>query len=107
MIISDLNYLEVANEVAVVGGGRGFDYKKNLDIKVDSNVDLNFDSYTDIDFKKNTTITSDIDLKGNSATFVFDAEAIGSDTDSEVVISALAVEGKLSSLAGSVVVAAD
>ncbi|MUG99613.1 hypothetical protein F7734_47980 [Scytonema sp. UIC 10036] len=106
MIISDLQFIQAANEVAVVGGGR-FDYKKDLDIKVDSNVDLDFDSNTDIKFDKYTNIKSDVDLDGNSATFVFDAEAIGSDTDSEVVISALAVEGKLSSLAGSVVVAAD
>ena len=73
MIISDLNYLEVAN-VEVVGGYGG--YRFNYDKKVDVDYDVKVDIYKEIDAKA--------DIKGNIATTDVVAESYGYDSLAEV-----------------------
>jgi hypothetical protein len=102
MNISDLNYLE-AVEVNVVGGyGTRTEVKKDIDLKVDFDLDIDID----IDFKKNFDaniyINSDVDVKGNSTTLTFDAEAIGYDSVVEVDLVVLTTDG-LSSASGSII----
>ncbi|NJN86689.1 MAG: hypothetical protein HC881_10725 [Leptolyngbyaceae cyanobacterium SL_7_1] len=59
MVISDLNYLEVANEANVTGGG-----KRSRGVTVNTN------KYIRVDIKKD--VASKVDIKGNLA----DAEAV-------------------------------
>jgi hypothetical protein len=106
MNISDLNYLE-AVEINVVGGyGTRTEVKKDIDLKVDFDLDIDID----IDFKKNFDaniyINSDVDVKGNSTTLTFDAEAIGYDSVVEVDLVVLTTDG-LSSASGSIISAVD
>jgi hypothetical protein len=104
MNISDLNYLE-AVEVNVVGGTRT-EVKKDIDLNVDFDLDIDID----IDFKKNFDaniyINSDVDVKDNSTTLTFDAEAIGYDSVVEVDLVVLTTDG-LSSASGSIISAVD
>lgn len=59
MVISDLNYLEVANDANVAGGGRRV---RGVSVKIDKDIRVNI--------KKN--VNSKVDIKGNLA----DAEAL-------------------------------
>jgi hypothetical protein len=59
MVISDLNYLEVANDVNVTGGGRR---TRGVSVKIDKDIRVNI--------RKN--VDSRVDIKGNLA----DAEAV-------------------------------
>ena len=104
MIISDLNYLEVVNQkTGIVGGTGGFDFNKKVESNVtnivnfDTNID--FDKYKDVDID----VKSNLNIKGNLAELVVDAEAIGKDTLVEVESSVLAVEDKLSSVSLSAI----
>ena len=103
MIISDLNYLEVVNQETSIVGGNDFDFYKNVESTVTNNVNFN----TNIDFYKDKDVYidvySDVDINGNLAELVVDAEAIGKDTLVEVESSVLAVEDKLSSVSLSVI----
>ncbi|HIK30420.1 MAG TPA: hypothetical protein IGS31_03560 [Oscillatoriales cyanobacterium M4454_W2019_049] len=104
MNISDLNYLE-AVEVKVVGGRRrGGGTKVNKDINLDVNFDLDINADIKFykDFNANIKIDSDVDVKGNSTTVLFDAEAIGEDTVVEVDVVVLTTDG-LSSASGSII----
>ena len=99
MIISDLNYLEAANE-EIFGG---FGFNKNVSSTV--NNEFNFNSVIDIDKTKNVDVdvNADIDIEGNLAELTFDAEAVGKNTLVEVEASVLAVEDQLSSVAASII----
>ena len=101
MIISDLNYLEATNE-EIFGGGGPFSFTKTVSSTV--NNEFNFDANIDIDKTKNVDvdINADIDVEGNIAELIFDAEAVGKNSIVEVETSVLAVEDKLSSVAGSI-----
>lgn len=72
MIISDLNYLEVATE-EVVGGGFNFDVSKDVDINVDVVETVFIDKL----------IVSDADIFDNVATAEASANAEGNDTLAE------------------------
>ena len=83
------------------------DFEKDLRIDVD--VDIDFD--TDIDFDKDydadIKIDADADVKGNIATVVLDAEAVGKDTLVEVDAAVLTIENELSSVTMSIISAVD
>lgn len=86
-----------------------FEYSKDLEIDVD--IDLDFDVNVDVnvDICKdiNIDIYSDVDLDGNTAELTLDAQAIGSDTLVEAIVTVLTVEGELSSISLNVISAAD
>jgi hypothetical protein len=104
MKISDLSYLETV-EVNVVGGrSRRTEVKKEIDLNVD--FDLNIDTNINFskDFSANIYINSDVDVKGNSASITFDAEAIGDNSVVEVDLVVLTTDG-LSSVSGTIIAA--
>lgn len=98
MIISDLNYLEVVNQETGIVGGSDFYFDKEVDSTVTNNVNFNTNVYFEKDKYVDIYVDSDVDIYGNLAELVVDAEAIGTDTLVEVESSVLAVENKLSSV---------
>lgn len=111
MIISDLNYLEaVSPETEIVGGHSyrdEFKFNKNLNVKIDTNVKNKFETDVDIKFNKNAKLKAEADVKGNLSNLVFDNEAVGKNTDTEVKIDQLVYAGELSSQVGYVTAAAN
>ena len=71
MIISDLNYLEVANEE--ITGGSGFYFNKHIDTKVRNRLDV----------KKR--VKAKVDIKGNLADAEAYADAYGYNSLSETL----------------------
>ncbi|WP_066379671.1 MULTISPECIES: hypothetical protein [unclassified Anabaena] len=98
MIISDLNYLETANQEVFGGwGGTVVNFDKDLNTHIDTDIDFDFDSYIDQDFYKDGHINFNVDVHGNSATLAVDNEAYGYDTLVEAIAGQLTIENKLSS----------
>jgi hypothetical protein len=83
------------------------EFEKEVDIEFDfdfeSDVDVEFDKDVDVDID----VKSDVDLEGNFAQATFSAEAIGSDTIAEADVHVLVIEGKLSSVDGSLLAATE
>lgn len=109
MIISDLNYLEsVTSETEIFGGtGKVFDFKKNIDSKVNS--DTNFKANSDVNdiFNKKANIDVKSKVEGNSSTFAFDNEAVGYYSNTQGTFNQIAVAGEGSSQNGTFVAAAN
>lgn len=80
-------------------------FDKDLDISVDfdmkSDVDIKFDKDVDVDIK----VDSHVDIDGNFAQATFSAEAIGDNTVAEADVHVLTIDGKLSSVDGSLMAA--
>ncbi|NJM72745.1 MAG: hypothetical protein HC862_22835 [Scytonema sp. RU_4_4] len=100
MIISDLNYLESAQETVV--GGTSVSFKKNIKTDINTYAKTAFDSYTDVSYYKNAVVKAKADVKGNLASVTFENEAYGKNTDTEVSVTQLTIEGQLSSQAGTI-----
>jgi hypothetical protein len=77
-----------------------FDFEK--EVNIDVNVDLKFDADVKLDVKKDIKVTQDLDIEGNAAIVIFDAQAFGKDTLTEAIIVTLAVEDTMSMSAGEV-----
>jgi hypothetical protein len=99
MIISDLNYLEAANE-EVFGG---FTAMKNITTTVSSTVNFSSNSTITQTFNKDGAINFKSNVSGNSATLLFENEAIGKNTLVEGELTQLVIQGELSSQAGKFV----
>lgn len=86
-----------------------FDFSKDLEIDVDIDLDFDVDVDVDVEIEKDICIDiySDVDLDGNYAELTLDAQAIGSDTLVEAIVSVLTVEDELSSITLNVISAAD
>jgi hypothetical protein len=105
MIISDLNYLEAANE-EIFGGMApkpGFTATKTVTTTVSSTVNFNSTSVITQNFNKDGAINFKSNVSGNSATLLFENEAIGSNTLVEGELTQLVIHGQLSSQAGKFV----
>ncbi len=106
MIISDLNYLEVATDVSVVGGTYGLSFNKNLNSNTSSTVKFNNNTNVNVTFNKTANINVVSNVKGNSGSFAFDNEAIGYNSNTQTEFQQLVIAGKGSSQAGTVVAVA-
>lgn len=85
MFISDLSILEVVESAEIIGGG-GFKIKNKFKEYIDRKIDL--------DIKKKVKI--DVDVKGNFADAVADAQVSGKNTFSETIAAIDVVEGEYS-----------
>jgi hypothetical protein len=74
-----------------------FDTEINFD--QDTNIDINFDKDVNVD----VDIKVDTDIDGNTAIFIFDAQALGKDTFVEVDATVIAIEDTLSHASGSII----
>jgi hypothetical protein len=101
MIISDLNYLEAASEE--IFGGFRFNAAKTVTTTVSSTVNFNSTSVIKQNFNKDGAINFVSNVSGNSATLLFENEAIGSNTLVEGELTQLVIHGQLSSQAGKFV----
>jgi hypothetical protein len=83
------------------------EFEKEIEIWVEfdleSDVDIKLEKDADVDIK----VDQDFDLDGNFASATFSVEAIGSDTTAEADVHVLVVEGKLSSVDGVLIAAAN
>lgn len=107
MIISDLNYLEVATEATVIGGNHNVSFNKNLVSNVASNTNFNNNTNINENFNKNANININSNVRGNSASLAFSNEAVGNNTNAQGAFSQLVVGGKVSSQEGLFVAAAN
>ncbi|NJK38892.1 MAG: hypothetical protein HC835_01010 [Oscillatoriales cyanobacterium RM2_1_1] len=98
MIISDLNYLEVAQE-PVVGG---VFVAKFVDISVDVDQDFNVNIDVDVNKDIDATLDSNVDISGNFASLTFDVTAIGNNSFAEGDVSVI-VTGDLSEVSGTLI----
>ncbi|MGH8000100.1 MAG: hypothetical protein ACREPR_11865 [Brasilonema sp.] len=105
MIISDLNYLEAAQETVV--GGTSFNFSKNINAKVNTDASTSFDSDTTVSYYKNALVKAKSDVSGNLASVTFSNEAYGKNTDTEVSVTQVVVEGYGSSQEGTISAAAN
>jgi hypothetical protein len=84
-----------------------FDFSKELDVDVEfdlnSDVDVEFNKDVDLDIN----VKQDVDLDGNFASATFSVEAIGTNTLAEADVHVLVIEGKLSSVDGVLIAAAN
>jgi len=109
MIISDLNYLEVATE-EVAGGSwytPGFNFNKNLNTNVNTRVNFAANSNVTSTFNKSAYINVYSNVKGNSSSLAFANEAAGPNSNTQGEFSQLAVAGQGSSQDGIFVAAAN
>jgi len=111
MIISDLNYLEVATEV--VEGGilcllcpPPAPTNKNFVGSVSATANLTVNSNVTSNFTKTATVTSNVNVTGTTAQFAFSNEAFGSKSIVQVDYIGIANAGQYSSQEGVVVAAA-
>lgn len=86
-----------------------YDFSKDLEIDVDINLDFDVDVNVDVSIDKciDVTVTSDVDLDGNTAELTLDAQAIGDDTLVEAIVSVLTIDNELSSITLNVISATD
>lgn len=106
MIISDLNYLEVAVET-IEGGTRWTPAPtKNFNGTVNATFNLNGTSTIKSTFTKNATINSHVSVAGTTAQFAFSNEAFGPNSIVQVDYIGVAIAGQYSSQEGVVVAAA-
>ena len=84
-----------------------FEFEKEVEIKVNFNLNSDVDIKFEKDVKIDVKVNSDVDLDGNFAQATFSAEAIGDKTFAEADVHVLVIEGKLSSVDGSLTAAAD
>ncbi len=106
MIISNLDYLESAENADVVGGG-AVPATKNVDLKTSVNQKFGIDIDVDVDKDVKSIIKSATDVKGNAATTIFDNTALGTNTYVESNLANTVVQGKLSESSGSLFAAAN
>ncbi|KAF3888904.1 MULTISPECIES: hypothetical protein [Nostocales] len=104
MIISDLNYLEVATEATVVGG---LTFNKALVSNTTANSTFTNTSVVNDIFNKYANISIKSSVTGNSGSVAFDNEAVGNNTNTQAAISQLVVAGQVSSQSGLIVAAAN
>jgi hypothetical protein len=102
MIISDINYLEDANQEIV--GGYGFTKMNAMKINM---VNLTGDSTIIDKFTMPATISIDSNLSGNSSSFTFKNEALGPNTNTQYSLSQEVVPGQRSNLLGFLFAAAN
>jgi hypothetical protein len=103
MIISDLNYLEVATE-EVVGGG--YSFIKVVDATFNNTAAIKFNATVTDTLTKVATYNVASTVTGNSASITFDNEAIGNNTNTQASFSQLVVAGESSNQSGILVAVA-
>jgi hypothetical protein len=104
MIISDLNYLEVATEE--VFGSSGYVYTKNVNATFNNNANIKISSDVTDTLKKTATYDVKSTVIGNSGSIAFDNEAIGKNTNTQSAFSQLVVAGQSSNQSGTIVASA-
>lgn len=105
MIISDLNYLEVAAEI-VEGGTFYFPPNKNFNGIVNATFNLKGTSNITSTFTKNANVNSNVNVYGTTAQFAFSNEAFGPNSIVQTDYIGVAIKGVYSSQEGVVVAAA-
>lgn len=84
-----------------------FVFEKDLEVEVDTELTFETDVELNKDVNIDVNVDSDVDLDGNFASATFSVEAIGENTIAEADVSALAIEGEMSSVDGTLVAAAE